>query len=167
MKNNKTARITLCAILSAFATLTFIIENLFPPLFLPGARLGLSNIFVLISAILLGGKYGFATLITKTIIGSLFSGNMSALMYSLPAGILALTVQIIIIYYVKNTSTVCASIVGAIINTTSQNVIFCIVTNTMEYLAFLPYLATIGVFSGLLVGFAVYLILPRLPFHKT
>ncbi len=163
MKANTTARIALCAVLTALSTITFTLESLFPPIVLPGARLGLSNIFILISAILLGGKYGFVTLIIKTVIGSLFAGNISALIYSLPSGVIALSVQLLLLYYVKNTSIVCASVVGAVINTTVQNATFCLVTSTAEYLSFLPYLALIGIFSGLLVGFIVYLILLRMP----
>ncbi|MBO5067326.1 MAG: Gx transporter family protein [Clostridia bacterium] len=163
MKGNLTARIALCAVLTALSTITFTLESLFPPIILPGARLGLSNIFILLSAILLGGKFGFITLVVKTIIGSLFAGNVSAIMYSLPAGVIALSIQLLILYYVKNTSIVCASVVGAVINTTVQNATFCIVTATFEYLSFLPYLAFIGVFSGIIVGFIVYLILLRMP----
>ena len=163
MKGNLTARIALGAVLTALSTITFTLESLFPPIILPGARLGLSNIFILLSAILLGGKFGFITLVIKTIIGSLFAGNVSAIMYSLPAGVIALSIQLLILYYVKNTSIVCASVVGAVINTTVQNATFCIVTATFEYLSFLPYLAFIGVFSGILVGFIVYLILLRMP----
>ena len=38
-------KLTLCSIYSALAIISFVIENLFPPLFLPGARMGVSNVF--------------------------------------------------------------------------------------------------------------------------
>lgn len=161
-----TRKLVLCAILSAMGTLTFVLESLFPPLILPGARLGLSNVFILLSTLFLGGRYGFATLIIKTIIGSLFSGNVSMLMYSLSAGIVSLSVQIVILFYVKKTSVISASIAGAVINSTVQNLVFCLVTNTIEYLSFLPYLALISVLSGLIVGLIVYLIILKIPIRK-
>jgi uncharacterized membrane protein len=49
-----TFKITLTAILSALALITFLIESLFPPLFIPGARLGLANLFILIAIVILG-----------------------------------------------------------------------------------------------------------------
>ena len=161
--NFKLFKVTLCAILSALGTIAFTIEGLFPPLFLPGARLGVSNIFILLAAIILGGKYAFITLMVKTVLGSLFAGNLSMILYSLPAGAIALTVELIIIYIIRKTSVVAVSVGGAVINTTVQNVIFCLITGASEYLAYLPYLALISVVSGLFVGFAVYLILRYLP----
>ncbi len=161
--NFKLFKVTLCAVLSALGTIAFTIEGLFPPLFLPGARLGVSNIFILLSAILLGGKYGFITLIVKTVLGSLFAGNLSMILYSLPAGAVALTVELIIIYIIKKTSVLAVSVAGAVLNTTVQNIAFCLITGASEYLAYLPYLALISVISGLFVGFAVYLILRYLP----
>ena len=162
MKNN-TFKLTLCALLTSLSIIAFTLENLFPPLFLAGARLGISNVFILLSTIVLGVGYGYATLIIKIFVGSLFSGNVSAIMYSLPAGLIALTLEIVIIYFVKSTSIVCTSIFGSVINSCVQNVVFCLVTNTTSYLVYLPYLALISVVTGLIVGFIVYLTLKRFP----
>ena len=162
MKNN-TFKLTLCALLTSLSIIAFTLENLFPPLFLAGARLGISNVFILLSPIFLGVGYGYATLIIKIIVGSLFSGNVSAIMYSLPAGLIALTLEIVIIYFVKSTSIVCTSIFGSVINSCVQNVVFCLVTDTTSYLVYLPYLALISVVTGLIVGFIVYLTLKRFP----
>lgn len=162
MKNN-TFKLTLCALLTSLSIIAFTLENLFPPLFLAGARLGISNVFILLSTIVLGVGYGYATLIIKIIVGSLFSSNVSAIMYSLPAGLIALTLEIVIIYFVKSTSIVCTSIFGSVINSCVQNVVFCLVTDTTSYLVYLPYLALISVVTGLIVGFIVYLTLKRFP----
>ena len=162
MKNN-TFKLTLCALLTSLSIIAFTLENLFPPLFLAGARLGISNVFILLSTIVLGVGYGYATLIIKIIVGSLFSGNVSAIMYSLPAGLIALTLEIVIIYFVKSTSIVCTSIFGSVINSCVQNVVFCLVADTTSYLIYLPYLALISVVTGLIVGFIVYLTLKRFP----
>lgn len=156
-------KIAAAAICSALAALTFAIESLFPPMIIPGARMGLSNAFVLLALITLGGAYGFAVLTVKCLIGSIFSGNFSAILYSLPAGTIALAAELSIVYFIKNTSVVAASVCGAVINVTVQNVIFCLITKTTEYLVYTPYLALIGVISGLTVGFAVYLTIKRLP----
>ena len=156
-----TKKITLTAILSSLATLTFMLESLFPPLFLPGARMGISNIFILLVAYLLGGRYAFFTLAVKTVVGSLFSGNMSSLLYSLPAGAIALCVELTLIYLIKKISTVCVSVAGAVLNTTIQNLTFCLVTGALEYLSYLPYLALISAVSGVIVGFATHLILTK------
>lgn len=163
MNRSTTYKVTLTAVLSTLATLAFMLESLFPPLFLPGARMGISNIFILVCAIIVGGRYAYASLIVKILIGSLFSGNISSMMYSLPSGLLSLSIEILIIYYVKNVSLLSVSVLGSVLNITVQNTVFCLVTGTIEYLSFLPYLASISVLSGLLVGLATYFIVKISP----
>ena len=162
MKNSHVSKISLCAIFSTLAIISFVIENLFPPLFFPGAKMGISNVFILLSLIVLGPGYAFITLVLKTVLGSLFAGNISAIMYSLPAGAIALSFEIVIIALLKKVSVLAVSIFGAVINVSLQNVTFCLITNTVEYLYYLPYLALIGVVAGLIVGFVTYLILKKL-----
>ena len=84
MKDILVRKLVFSAILSAAALVSFLIESLFPPLFIPGARLGISNVFVLFAVIYIGVKEGFAVLIIKILLGSLFTGNISAALYSLP-----------------------------------------------------------------------------------
>ena len=127
-------KLTLCSIYSALAIISFVIENLFPPLFLPGARMGVSNVFILICLITLGPKYAVISLILKTTLGSIISGNAFAIVYSLPSGLIALTVETLALYLMKKVSILATSIMGAVINTTFQNLTFCIITNTSQYL---------------------------------
>lgn len=162
MNKISSRKIALTALLSACALIAFSIENLFPPLFIPGARLGLSNIFILLTIFLLGNYYALAVFVIKVVLGSLFSGNISALLYSLPAGIIALTLQLLIIK-TKKFSVVASSVLGSVINLTLQNVTFCLITKTIEFLGYIPYLALIGCIAGLVVGLAVYGALRALP----
>ncbi len=157
-----TFKLALCGILTTLAIISFVIENLFPPIIFAGARIGVSNIFILIALVLLGEGYAFCTLIVKTTLGSLFAGNISMLMYSLPSGALALGVEILLLRIIKS-SIVSASAVGAIINSISQNVVFCLVSGMFEMLYYLPYLVIIALLSGLTVGIATYFITKRLP----
>ena len=156
-------KITLTSILSCCALIAFVIENILPPIFIPGARIGLSNIFILVCLITLGIKYGFCALLIKIVLGSIFSGNISAMLYSLPSGLISFSIESFLIFYTKKFSLISISIVGAIINSLIQNIVFCIEINSFDYLAYLPYLTLIALFSGLLVGFITYLIIKRIP----
>jgi heptaprenyl diphosphate synthase len=153
---NALRKITLCAVLATLSTLAFMLESLFPPIILPGARMGISNVFVIITLLFLGYKFAFIALAVKILIGSLFSGNLSSIMYSLPAGIISLTVQYLLLHKAKNVSIIATSIAGAVINTAIQNTVFCLVTATPEYLFYLPYLSLIATVSGFIVGLIVY-----------
>ena len=163
MKRISTFKLVFCGIFSALATVAFIIESLFPPLFLPGARMGVSNIFILLSALTLGSVYGFITLFVKVTLGSLLSGNVFSIVYSLPSGMIALAVELLILNFCNQVSIVCISVFGAVLNITVQNATFCLITKTTEYLYYLPYLSLMGIIGGLIVGFAVYLIIKILP----
>lgn len=163
MTNSLLKKIAFCGILSTLALISFLIENLFPPLFFPGARMGVSNLFILIALIYLSPKYAYATVIIKTVIGSIFSGNPSAVLYSLPAGLISLTAEWLLLYYCKQVSIVAISVLGAVINICTQNIVFMLLTHTPEYLIYLPYLSLISIFSGLIVGLTTYLIIKKIP----
>ena len=135
MKKVPVKKIALCALFSAMALIAFIIESLVPPIVIPGAKFGVSNIFILLATITLGPIYGLAVLIIKTTLGSIFAGNISAIMYSLPAGALALGIEIILIYLAKKLSLGAVSVAGSVVNITAQNVVFCLVTKTSAYLS--------------------------------
>lgn len=163
MRKTFTFKLTFTAILTSLAVLSFVLEGLFPPLVIPGARMGISNIFILLAVILLGNVYGYAVFIIKVTLGSLFAGNISALMYSLPSGLISLTTQVLLLLLYKKFSVVAISTFGSVINILLQNVTFCLVTNTAEYLYYSPYLALLGVLSGITVGFTVYVIIKIFP----
>ncbi len=152
----------LTAIFTTLAIISFIIENLFPPIIFVGARIGVSNVFILLTLILLGEGYAFITLTLKTLLGSLFAGNISMIMYSLPAGAIALAVEILLSRFVKS-SIVATSTAGAVINIVIQNFTFCLITKTVEVLYYLPYLTIIATISGIIVGLTTFLIVKRLP----
>lgn len=163
MKSTTLKKLAVASILSALSLIAHVIESLFPPLFIPGARLGISNVFILLGLILLGKGYSFAILGVKVVLGSLFSGHFDQIIYALPSSVISLSVQILLFIFINKISVVAISVVGGTIHITVQNAIFCVLTNTAEYLTYLPYLALTGVIAGLAVGLAVYLIIKFLP----
>lgn len=156
-------KLVFCGVTSALALIAFMLENLFPPLFIVGGRIGIANFFVLVAGISAGFWYGFATLAVKAILGSILTGNPQAILYALPAGAVAYAVQMTIILFVPRTSIVAASVLGGVINACLQNTIFCLITSTPEYFVYMPYLSLIGVLGGAIVGVATYLVIKYLP----
>ena len=163
MKREHLYKLTLSGIFAALASLAFFIESLFPPIIVPGARLGISNVFVLLTAILAGNGYAFAVLTAKILIGSAFSGGLSALMYSFPAGVLSLTVQVLLLNRRDRFGIIAISIFGATINSLTQNAVFCLITASPEFMIYSPYLALISIVTGAAVGYTVYLVVRFLP----
>ncbi len=157
-------RIATLSVLCAMGLIMFMVESLFPPLFLPGAKMGLSNIFSMLTLFLLGPVDALVVVVVRTVLGSLFGGGVSTLMYSLTAGIVSVVVSAFLVEFVyPNASIIAISIVSAICHNITQNVVFCLVSNTPEMFSYMPWLALVGILAGLIVGFAVNLILRALP----
>lgn len=157
-------RLATLSVLTAMGLIMFMVESLFPPLFLPGAKMGLSNIFSLLTLFVLGPVDAFVLVVIRTVLGSVFTGNMSTLMYSLSAGIVSVVVSAVLVEFTyPRVSIVAISVVSAIMHNVTQNVVFCLVSNTPEMFSYLPWLALLGIVAGLIVGFAVWFILRAIP----
>lgn len=157
-------RVAMLSVLTAMGLIMFMVESLFPPLFLPGAKMGLSNIFSLLTLFVLGPVEAFVLVIIRTTLGSMFTGNMSTLMYSMTAGIVSVVISAILVEFVyPKVSIVAISVVSAVMHNLTQNVVFCLVSNTPELFAYMPWLAILGVIAGIIVGFAVWFILRTVP----
>jgi heptaprenyl diphosphate synthase len=103
----------------------------------------------------------------RTTLGSLLVGNLSSWVYSFVAGITAVAVTGFLYWLLSDkVSLVAISVVGAVVHNITQNTIFCLITDTPELYAYLPYLAVLGVVAGLIVGFAVVLLVKSVPFYK-
>ncbi len=157
-------RIAADALFSALALIVFLIENLFPPLFFPGAKMGLSNIFSLAALILYSPLDAFIVVAVRTLLGSVFAGNVSALLYSFTGGIAAMGISAVLLYTLyPHISVMAVSIVAAVAHNIVQNLVFVAVAQTALVLSYMPYLALIGVLSGAIVGAAVTLIFKKVP----
>ena len=157
-------KIAVLALFSALGLIVFIIENQFPPLFVPGAKMGLANIFSLSALILYGPIEAFIVVAARTVLGSLFAGNISMLMYSFTGGVISLALQAILMYtaYPK-VSVMAVSIAAAVLHNIVQNAVYVLITGTTLMFSYMPYLALIGILSGAIVGAIVTIIFKKVP----
>ncbi len=157
-------KIAALGVLTALSLITFLIENLFPPLLIPGAKLGLANIFSFIALILYTPLEAFAVVAVRTVLGAVFAGNLSAVLYSFTGGVAAMCASSLLLYLVHpKISLMSVSIVAAVMHNLTQNAVFALLTGTAMVFGYAPYLALIGVFSGAFIGAAVTLIVKRVP----
>lgn len=160
----KAKKLAVLAIFTALGLIAFIIENQFPPMFVPGARMGLANIFSLVALIMYSPLEGFAVIAVRTLLGAVFAGNISALMYSFTGGIVAMAISSLLLYLVHpKISVMSISILSAVAHNIVQNLVFCLVSETYLTLSYMPYLVLLGALSGAIVGGAVMLILKKIP----
>ncbi len=150
--------------LTALSLITFLIENLFPPLFIPGAKLGLANAFSFTALVMFGPVDAFVVVAVRTLLGAVFAGNISAVMYSFTGGIVAMAVSSVLLYAVHpKISLIAVSVASAAAHNATQNAVFVLVSGTALAFSYAPYLLLIGAISGALVGIAINLLFKRVP----
>lgn len=165
-KYNLSRMIAVTAMLTALSLITFLIENLFPPLFIPGAKLGLANAFSFTALIMFGPVNAFIVVIARTLLGAIFAGNISAVMYSFTGGIISMAVSSLLLYVVyPKISLIAVSITSAVTHNLTQNAVFVLVSATPLAFTYAPYFMLLGILSGAIVGALITLLFKRVPLN--
>ena len=166
MKNGKSAakKIATLAIFTALSLIMFIIENQFPPLFIPGAKMGLANIFSFAALIMYSPVEAFAIVAIRTGLGAIYAGNVSALLYSFTGGVISMAVSSVLMYTVyPRISVMAVSVCAAVAHNITQNIVFVIISGTALTFGYMPYLVLIGILSGAIVGGVIMLLFKKVP----
>ena len=156
-------KIAVLAMMTGFGLIMFMVESLFPPMFFPGAKMGLSNIFSLLTLVLYGLPEALLVVVARTVLGSLFAGNASLLLYSLTAGVASVIVSRLLMIAFPKVSLLAVSVVSAVVHNTVQLLVYCALTQTTLIFSYLPYLALLGVLAGVIVGLAVIFTVKGVP----
>ncbi len=149
----KTASI---GVLTAIALTIFVLENQIPPLTaIPGIKLGLSNIITLFALVIIGPRDAFIILVLRVTLGSVFSGHIMTLAYSMTGGILCLAAEAVLVKLLPLKNLWAISIIGAVIHNAAQISVAAIITMTPEVFFYLPYLVIAGIITGAFIGLCV------------
>ena len=147
-----TKTITTCAVLAALALALSYLESFFPPLLpLPGVKLGLANIVTVYALYALGASSALAILVVRCLLGSLFAGNASALLFSLLGGLAAMLVMIAL-HALPRLSVYGVSVGGAAAHNCGQVAAAMLTLGSAAPLAYLPFLLLVSLFTGALTG---------------
>lgn len=156
-----TRQLALCAVLTALALGLSTLENLFPVTLvipLPGVKLGLANIVTVFALYQLGPLPALCILAARCLLGSLFAGNASALLFSLLGGTLAMLVMLAL-SRLPGLSVYGVSIGGAAGHNIGQMAAALITLGNAAVLGYLPFLLVVSLFTGALTGFVSGLLL--------
>lgn len=161
-KESSAYRISLSAVLTALAMIVSYIESMFPFNFgIPGIKLGLSNLIVLVALYSLGAGYAFAVNLTRIILSGLLFSGVSAMLYSLSGGMLSFAVM----FLLSGTnlfSPAGVSMAGGVSHNIGQVTMAALVTETVKIYLYLPVLLISGTITGLLLGIMGSMILERM-----
>lgn len=158
-------RVAVLGVLAALSLAVHTLEALLPPLFgIPGAKLGLANLFSMLALVLYGPLDAFLILIARTLLGAAIAGNASSLLFSLSGGACALALSAVLIRFaLPRVSYLAINIAAAVLHNAVQVAVYVWETGTPANFVLLPYFALVGVLSGAAVAAVGILILKRVP----
>ena len=162
----RTKRLSLSAILAAMAMILSYIEALIPmPVPVPGIKLGLANLIVIIAIYKLGFKYAFIINCVRILTAGLLFTGVFGIIYSMAGGILSILVMYIL-YKSKIFGTVGISMAGGVLHNFGQLIMACIIMSNVRLMSYFSVLLFSGMLSGILIGVEAYLVIAKLPHLK-
>lgn len=153
---SKAKKIAFCAVMIALALALSYAERFIPlqlAIPLPGIKLGLANVVTLIALYRLKGRYAFAILVPRCILGAVFGGGITGLMFSLTGGILAL-ITMVLAKKAPLFSVYGVSVLGAAAHNIGQILAAMVLLRSVYVAAYLPWLLLAAIVTGLLTGAA-------------
>lgn len=148
----KSKRVATFGVLVALAFIFSYIESLvaFSGL-IPGMKVGLANIVIVLALYKLGEKEAFFISFVRIVLVGFTFGNMSTMLYSMAGGILSF-LAMCIAKRTKLFSIVGVSILGAIFHNIGQIVIAIWMLESSVLVHYLPLLLLSGLITGIVIG---------------
>ena len=156
-------RMTELALLSAVALIIFVIELRIPnPFPLPGVKLGLANI-VTVYAVFRYRPSETAMIVTvRLLLGAMFSGNPSALLYSAAGAVCCLLGMLALRKILPEKQIWLCSVIGAMLHNIGQITAAVMIMRSFGVAAYLPLLLVTGSLAGSFTGLCTQLLLRRI-----
>lgn len=162
----RTKRLALSAILAALAMILSYIEALIPmPVPVPGIKLGLANLIVIIAIYKLGFKYAFTINCVRILTAGLLFTGVFGVIYSFAGGIFSIVVMYLL-YRTDLFSMVGISMAGGVAHNLGQIITACFIMSNIRLMGYFPVLLFAGMISGILIGIVAWLVYGRLPHLK-
>lgn len=150
-------------LLIALALVLSYIESLVPAFFaVPGMKLGLTNIVVVVALYRMGGKSAFFINVLRIVLVSALFGNGIAFAFSLAGGMLS-TLGMIFLKERMKLSIISVSVAGGILHNVGQIGVAMVLLGTRQIGWYLAILWFSGLVCGALIGLLSAMVLRRLP----
>ena len=151
----------LLAMLTASAIVIAIAESFIPSIGIPGIKLGLANIVILITLYEVGIIEAVFIDIIRVFIVSLVRGTFLSMGFfmSLTGACFSLIIMILLYLIIKKFSIIGVSVAGAIFHVFGQVLIAMIYLDNAYIFYYLPFIALISIATGVFVGIIAKLII--------
>ncbi|WP_028235262.1 Gx transporter family protein [Pseudobutyrivibrio sp. MD2005] len=158
----KTKRLTTLGLLMALAFVLSYVEYLLPlNIGIPGAKVGLANLVVMVALYSIGSKDALLLSFVRVLLVGFTFGNMAMMLYSMAGAVLSFFAMLLF----KRTKLFTAtgvSVIGGVFHNVGQIIVAIFVLETASLIYYLPFLIIIGTVSGVVIGIISSMIITRI-----
>lgn len=152
-------------LLLTLALILSYVESLIPIFVsVPGVKLGLANLVVLICLYAYPAKYAFLLSGMRVVLAGLLFGSMFSILYSLAGAFLSLVVMLLAKKLFK-LGILGVSILGGVFHNVGQLLVAIAVVSNYRIGYLFPYLLLSGILTGAIIGLIANMIVPYLKKH--
>ncbi len=146
-------KLTQLSLLTAVSLIIFIIESRIPNLApVPGMKLGLANIITVYAVYRFRPAESAMIVFVRIILGSVFAGNVSAMLYSIAGAVMCLAGMLLIKKIIPERYMVISSVAGAVFHNTGQIIAAALIMRTTTVVVYYPFLIVSGCIAGAFTG---------------
>lgn len=156
------SKVAYFGVFTALGLIFSYVESLIPiQLGIPGVKLGLANLVIVIAIYKMGLKESLLLSVTRIVLSGFIFANLFSIIYSLAGGLLSLAVM----WNLKKRdgfSVVGISIAGGVSHNIGQLFIAMVVVESFSVSYYIPVLLVAGVITGFVIGLVAGEMLKRL-----
>lgn len=155
----------LLGFLLALSMILSYIESILPlSIGIPGVKIGLPNLVVVLLLYLYGGKDAILVNSLRILLTGFLFGNLSSILYAFSGAVFSFCIMLFL-YKTKRFSVVGVSVGGGVFHNIGQMLIAVFVVETYAPVFYLPYLLIAGVIAGFLIGIVSARVMPYAERH--
>ena len=151
----------LLGVLTAAAIVIAILESFIPSIGIPGVKMGLANIVILIILYELGIWEAGVVNLLRVLVVSLARGTFLSMgfLMSLTGAALSFGIMVLFSLLIKKFSIIGVSVIGSVFHVTGQIIIAMIFLGSAYIFLYLPIIAISAIITGVFVGITAKLII--------
>ena len=156
-----TRKIVLLGFFLALAIAVAMFESMIPDFFIPGFKLGLANIVIVILLFGIGWKEALIVDVLRVLVVSLLRGNFLTMGGVMSYVGMALSfLGMLLIHIVWNeASAIFVSVIGALLHDVGQIIVAVFYQESAAFFYYLPFMALVSIGTGILTGIVATIVL--------
>lgn len=148
---SKAGQMAFSGLMLALTLVLSYVESLLPlTIGIPGVKLGLANLAVLLTLYALGWRMALGIDVFRVVLSGFLFGNFAAILYSMAGALVSFGVMVLLKRFRFSMSTV--SIAGGVFHNLGQLVVAVCVVENIHLFYYLPWLIVAGMITGALIG---------------